>query len=150
MGTASVRVAASRSASRHANVGTIRRLRNIDPNCLLRRCRLVVLPQPGSQPRRLHPSDWVFFRIVRLPSIVDLEPDCTLSHRTVIFTCLLMGKPGGFCDASPGKRNTAWAMDITTRRPFPALHLCRKPSTYALLFSGIDVFFITRKQLLHS
>jgi hypothetical protein len=63
------------------------------------------------------------------------------------FTCgEFMGTPGGFCDASPSQRNSAWALDITT----PATAPVPEPSTYALLLSGIGVFFITRKQLLHN
>jgi hypothetical protein len=63
------------------------------------------------------------------------------------FTCAeFMGIPGGFCDASPSQRNSAWALDVTT----PATAPVPEPSTYALLLSGIGVFFITRKQLLHN
>jgi hypothetical protein len=63
------------------------------------------------------------------------------------FTCAeFMGTPGGFCDASPSQRNSAWALDVTT----PATAPVPEPSTYALLLSGIGVFFITRKHFLHN
>ena len=60
------------------------------------------------------------------------------------FTCAeFMGSPGGFCDASPSQRGSAWALDIVTPSTVPMAPV-PEPDSGALVLSGLGLFMALR------